>query len=73
MFIFFFNLELDEYRGRLTDATYYEETFGITPEKALEYKEKLHQVEEIKSSLESEVRLLYLILSSRLYKQLSNA
>jgi hypothetical protein len=41
----------------LTDATYYEETFGIAPEKALEYKEKLYQVEEIKCSLESEVRI----------------
>ncbi|XP_032453155.1 centrosomin isoform X6 [Nasonia vitripennis] len=50
--------ELEEYRGRLTDATFYEETFGITPEKALEYKEKLHQVEEIKSSLESELKQL---------------
>ncbi|KAJ8679472.1 hypothetical protein QAD02_015259 [Eretmocerus hayati] len=48
--------ELEEYRSRLTDATYYEETFGITPEKALEYKDKLHQVEEIKSSLEFELK-----------------
>ncbi|XP_011495144.1 PREDICTED: centrosomin [Ceratosolen solmsi marchali] len=50
--------ELEDNRLKLTDITYYEETFGITPEKALEYEEKLHKVEEIKSSLESELKQL---------------
>lgn len=34
---------------------YYKETFGITPEQALENSEKLRQMEEMVVSLETEV------------------
>ena len=40
----------------MVDASiYYKEAFGITPEKALENEEKLHQMEELVASLEAEV------------------
>ncbi|XP_058799122.1 centrosomin isoform X2 [Phymastichus coffea] len=45
--------ELDECKERLNDATYYEDTYGITPQKAVELKEKM---EEFKASLESELK-----------------
>ncbi|XP_043663941.1 interaptin isoform X4 [Vespula pensylvanica] len=49
--------ELEEYRERATDASvFYKEAFGVTPEKALENEEKLHQMEELVASLEAEVR-----------------
>ncbi|KAL2717406.1 interaptin isoform X6 [Vespula squamosa] len=49
--------ELEEYRDRATDASvFYKEAFGVTPEKALENVEKLHQMEELVASLEAEVR-----------------
>lgn len=37
-------------------SLYYTETFGITPEAAIENEKKLHQLEELVSSLEAEVR-----------------
>lgn len=41
----------------MVDASiYYKEAFGITPEKALENEEKLHQMEELVASLEAEVK-----------------
>ncbi|XP_015592615.1 centrosomin isoform X3 [Cephus cinctus] len=49
--------ELEEYKEKVMDSsTYYKETFGITPEKALENEEKLHQMEELVASLEAEVK-----------------
>ncbi|XP_014205042.1 CDK5 regulatory subunit-associated protein 2 isoform X3 [Copidosoma floridanum] len=50
--------EVEECKAKLNDAAYFEETFGISPEEALECKEKLQQVEEIKASLESELKQL---------------
>ena len=50
-------LELAEYQEKMVDASiYYKEAFGITPEKALENEEKLHQMEELVASLEAEVK-----------------
>lgn len=50
--------ELEEYKEKLGEtSTYYKEAFGITPEKSLENKEKLHQMEELVEALEVEVRL----------------
>ncbi|CAL7951388.1 unnamed protein product [Xylocopa violacea] len=49
--------ELAEYQEKVNDASiYYKEAFGITPEKALENEEKLHQMEELVASLEAEVK-----------------
>ncbi|KAG9428131.1 centrosomin isoform X1 [Apis mellifera carnica] len=49
--------ELAEYQEKMVDASiYYKEAFGITPEKALENEEKLHQMEELVASLEAEVK-----------------
>nr|XP_034190787.1 centrosomin isoform X2 [Osmia lignaria] len=49
--------ELAEYQEKVADASiYYKEAFGITPEKALENEEKLHQMEELVASLEAEVK-----------------
>lgn len=63
--ILFRLLELAEYQEKMVDASiYYKEAFGITPEKALENEEKLHQMEELVASLEAEVkRLLKIIVS----------
>lgn len=56
---FFFLPELEEYRERATDASvFYKEAFGVTPEKALENEEKLHQMEELVASLEAEVSVI---------------
>lgn len=55
--ILFRLLELAEYQEKMVDASiYYKEAFGITPEKALENEEKLHQMEELVASLEAEVK-----------------
>ncbi|XP_014477215.1 PREDICTED: centrosomin isoform X2 [Dinoponera quadriceps] len=49
--------ELTEYRERDINASmYYKETFGLTPEQALENTEKLRQMEELVASLEAEVK-----------------
>ncbi|XP_076239387.1 phosphodiesterase 4D interacting protein centrosomin isoform X2 [Calliopsis andreniformis] len=49
--------ELAEYQEKVASASiYYKETFGITPEKALENEEKLRQMEELVASLENEVK-----------------
>lgn len=49
--------ELADYQEKVADASvYYKETFGITPEKALENEEKLHKMEELVASLEAEVK-----------------
>ena len=50
---------MEDYKGKLSDTSmYYQETFGITPEKALEHQEKLNQMEEVVASLEAEVYTL---------------
>ncbi|XP_025153819.1 centrosomin isoform X3 [Harpegnathos saltator] len=50
--------ELAECRERDVNASmYYKETFGITPEQALENAEKLRQMEELVASLEAEEKL----------------
>ncbi|XP_043476790.1 centrosomin isoform X3 [Leptopilina heterotoma] len=51
--------ELKEYRERLSDGSmYYKESFGISPEMAIDNAEKLQQMEELVSSLEAEVKQL---------------
>ncbi|XP_034934404.1 centrosomin isoform X2 [Chelonus insularis] len=51
--------ELEEYREKLSDTSiYYQEAFGISPEIALENKEKLNQMEELVRSLEMQVEQL---------------
>lgn len=56
--------ELEEYRERASDASvFYKEAFGVTPEKALENEEKLHQMEELVASLEAEVSVRSNIVS----------
>ncbi|XP_033227702.1 centrosomin isoform X3 [Belonocnema kinseyi] len=51
--------ELAEYRERISDASmYYKESFGITPDQAMENMEKLHQMEELVASLDGEVKQL---------------
>lgn len=46
---------MEDCKERMMDTTsYYAEAFG-TPEEALEIKERLHQLEEYKISLEAEV------------------
>ncbi|XP_051158816.1 centrosomin-like isoform X4 [Leptopilina boulardi] len=51
--------ELQEYRERLSDGSmYYKESFGISPEMAIDNAEKLQQMEELISSLEAEVKQL---------------
>ncbi|XP_011314286.1 centrosomin isoform X2 [Fopius arisanus] len=51
--------ELSEYKEKLLEPSmYYKEAFGITPEAALENKEKLIQMEEFVESLEAEVKQL---------------
>lgn len=48
---------MEEYKERsiMEPSIYYKEAFGITPEVAIENKEKLHQMEEFVESLEAEV------------------
>ncbi|KAK0094120.1 hypothetical protein PV326_011778 [Microctonus aethiopoides] len=51
--------ELAEYKDKMMDpSVFYKEACGITPEVAIEYKEKLHQMEEFVESLEAEIRQL---------------
>ncbi|XP_015112494.1 centrosomin isoform X3 [Diachasma alloeum] len=51
--------ELSDYKEKLLEPSmYYKEAFGITPESALENKEKLIQMEELVESLEVEVKQL---------------
>ncbi|KAK0179549.1 hypothetical protein PV327_005291 [Microctonus hyperodae] len=51
--------ELAEYKDKVMDpSVFYKETCGITPEVAIEYKEKLHQMEEFVESLEAEIKQL---------------
>lgn len=50
---------MEELKEKTTDPSlYYETTFGITPELAIENKEKLQQMQEFIESLEAEVRQL---------------
>ncbi|KAG7208405.1 hypothetical protein KM043_014637 [Ampulex compressa] len=49
--------ELAEYQEKeIAESVFYKEAFGITPEKAFENEEKLHQLEELVASLEAEVK-----------------
>ncbi|XP_044594988.1 centrosomin isoform X5 [Cotesia glomerata] len=53
--------ELEEYKEKMVDvdpSIYFNETLGITPELAIENKEKLLQMEGIVESLEAEVKQL---------------
>ncbi|XP_053596651.1 centrosomin isoform X3 [Microplitis demolitor] len=51
--------ELDEYKEKMVDPSiYFNETLGITPESAIENKEKLLQMEELVESLEADVKQL---------------
>lgn len=67
--------ELAEFRERDVNASmYYKETFGITPEQALENSEKLRQMEELVASLEAEVQNKYLMrINVVLYKKIHNS
>lgn len=58
----FLSSELKEYRERLSDGSmYYKESFGISPEMAIDNAEKLQQMEELVSSLEAEVFFRHLV------------
>ncbi|KAF7997965.1 hypothetical protein HCN44_009363 [Aphidius gifuensis] len=51
--------ELEDLKERtINPSLYYETTFGITPESAIENREKLQQLQEFVESLEAEVRQL---------------
>ncbi|XP_063983837.1 centrosomin-like isoform X3 [Diachasmimorpha longicaudata] len=50
--------ELSDYKEKMEPSIYYKEAFGITPESAMENKEKLIQMEELVESLEAEVKQL---------------
>lgn len=57
----YFYIELDEYKEKMVDPSiYFNETLGITPESAIENKEKLLQMEELVESLEADVKILFL-------------